>query len=154
MTISKSTIDFLKPLEGCRLKAYQLSGDVPTIGYGHTGKDVYLGLTISQEKADELFYHDLQTFGKAVDRNVTAAIDQNMFDALVSFVYNRGEGNFRKTRLLKLLNALKYEEAAEAFLDTENWNFTKFSEQIRNSLRNRRLKEKKLFETNLLVKDN
>ena len=146
--ISKSTIEFLKPLEGCRLKAYQLKGDVPTIGYGHT-EDVHMGMTITQDEADAMFYKDLQIYGKAVDRNVTVGIDQNMFDALVSFVYNRGEGNFKKTRLLKLLNELKYKEAAEAFLDTENWKISKFSKQIQQSLYNRRLKEKKLFEKNL-----
>lgn len=154
MTISKSTVEFLKKLEGCKLKAYQLKGDKPTIGYGHTGKEVHLGMTITQNEADALFYKDLQVYGKAVDDNVTVALDQNMYDALVSFVYNRGEKNFKRTRLLKVLNELKYKEAAEAFVDTENWNFEKYSMDIRNSLRNRRLKEKKLFETNLLVKNN
>lgn len=147
--IDKSTIEFLKPFEGCRLKAYQLKGDVPTIGWGHTGADVYMGKQITQDEADALFLKDLQVYGRAVDRNVTVGIDQNMFDALVSFVYNRGVGNFKKTRLLWLLNNLDYKGAAEAFLDSENWNFSKFSEQIRQSLRNRRLKEKKLFEKNL-----
>ncbi len=147
--INKSTIEFLKPLEGCRLKAYRLKGDCWTIGWGHTGAKVHEGLIITQDEADAMFYKDLQNYGKAVDRNVTVGIDQNMFDALVSFVYNRGEGNFKKTRLLKLLNELKYKEAAEAFLDTENWKFSKFSEQIQQSLYNRRLKEKNLFEKNL-----
>lgn len=90
MKISKKGIDLIKEFEGCRLSAYRDAVGVLTIGYGHT-RGVYLGQTISQEKADVLLLEDLDRY----ERNVTSwnyiyNWNSNEFDALVSFAFNIG----------------------------------------------------------------
>ena len=108
-----------------------------TIGYGHRGKDVKPGQTITREQAFNLFKSDLKSREDTVNRMVKVPITQSMFDALVSFVYNAGSGNFAKSDTLKLLNQGKYKEAAER-MKTEYINKgTKHEE----GLRNRRAKE-------------
>ena len=85
-------MDFLKKCESCRLTAYQLKGDrYWTIGYGHCGSDVLPNMTISQERADELFRLDLVEFERYVKHYVTdIVLTQNRLNALVSYCYNRG----------------------------------------------------------------
>ncbi len=47
---------------------------------------------------------------------VAVPLTQNQFDALVSLIYNIGEGNFASSTLLKMLNAGNYRGAADQFL--------------------------------------
>ena len=61
-----------------------------TVGYGHTGPDVYAGMEISCAEAEELLKTDLIKFERVVDNHVTVPIKQCQFDALVSFTYNCG----------------------------------------------------------------
>ena len=84
----------IKSYEGCRLTAYKLPGENNwTIGWGHSGSDVYEGMTISEARAEELFNSDIKVFEESVNRwNDQYGLDlnQNQFDALVSFTYNFG----------------------------------------------------------------
>lgn len=83
-------------------------GGVWTIGYGNTryedGTPVKKGDTITQARADDLFEYfvDLD-FAPAVDSLVGngVTLKQQQFDALVSFTYNVGTGNFGSSTLLK-----------------------------------------------------
>ena len=77
------------------LTAYYDSAGVLTIGYGHTNRSetagtypVSVGQTITAAKADEILKADLVQFEKVVTNNVTYPINQNLFDALVSFTFN------------------------------------------------------------------
>jgi lysozyme len=94
MTISSRGIDLIKSYEKCKLKAYQVKGDRPTIGWGNTfyenGNPVKLGDVITQERADRLFANILAMYEKGVSQLVFSNINQNQFDALVSFAYNVG----------------------------------------------------------------
>ena len=84
-------------LEGCRLTGYADSTGKPTNGYGHTGPEVRIGQTITQEVAD----HDLQVDLATADQRLQAVTDPGMFSdlaehqkaALVSFVFNVGAGD-------------------------------------------------------------
>lgn len=119
-------IDHLTDVEGLRLRAYddaqpnvkitskaQIKGTL-TIGYGHT-KSVTVGQVIDKTKAESLLKVDLTYFEAYVNNLVTAPITTNMFNALVSFCYNVGEGGFKKSQVLALTNRAKYKEAAQAF---------------------------------------
>lgn len=93
MKTSQNGIDLIKQFEGCRLTAYKDIVGVWTIGYGHTGSDVYSGLKITQAKAESLLKADLERFEKGVNRlDYIYDFNQNEFDALVSFSYNLGVG--------------------------------------------------------------
>lgn len=84
----------IKSYEGCRLTAYKLPGeDNWTIGWGHSGSDVYEGMTISEARAEELFNSDIKVFEESVNRwndQYNLNLSQNQFDALVSITYNFG----------------------------------------------------------------
>lgn len=106
--------------EGLRLKAYQDTGGVWTIGVGHTGPEVVKGLVITKEKAMQLLAEDLVEAEDAVNRLVKVPLTQGQFDALASFVFNLGEGQFGKSTLLKKLNAGNYDGARNEF---KRWVF-------------------------------
>ena len=84
----------IKNYEGCRLTAYKLPGESNwTIGWGHSGSDVYEGMTISAEQADDLFDNDIKVFEDAVNGwndQYGLNLNQYEFDALVSITYNFG----------------------------------------------------------------
>lgn len=122
MIYSKNGLHLTEQFEGCKLTAYPDpgTGGAPwTIGYGHTGPDVHPGLTITQEKAEQLLMQDTQKAAAAVNAKVTRDITQQEFDALVDFVFNVGSGNFAASTLLKKVNAGDIHGAASEF---EKWD--------------------------------
>jgi lysozyme len=121
MKIGEKGLDLIKKFEGLKLSAYYCPAKVLTIGYGHTGKDVFQGQRITVQQAEDLLKKDVERFEKAVNRLVTVELSQNQFDALVSFTYNLGEGSLRKSTLLKVLNQGEYSKAAGQF---EHWCFS------------------------------
>lgn len=139
MKISQKGINLIKRFEGCELEAYRCPAGVWTIGYGHTS-GVKEGMKITQQEAEELLKQDLVAYENAVLKNVTTALNQPIFDALVSFTYNLGEGNLRSSTLLKLLNSRDYYGASKEF---EKWN--KASGKVLEGLVKRREAERNLF---------
>lgn len=120
MNISKEGISLIKKFEGLRLKPYLCSADVPTIGYGSTvyANGVKVTLTdnpITEKEAEELLNKTLKKYIDAVNELVTAPLTQNKFDALVSFVYNVGIENFKRSTLLSRLNNKEVSSAAKEF---------------------------------------
>ncbi len=98
-TIGQEGLKLIMQFEGCRLKAYQCAAGVWTIGYGHTA-GVKQGQTITQAQAEEYLREDCRKFEQYVNNAVyvpiTAQLNQNQFDALVSFAFNCGAGNLKK----------------------------------------------------------
>lgn len=91
MNISQNGINLIKKYEGCKLTAYKCPAGVWTIGYGHTGDDVWEGLTMTQSQVDALLAIDLYKYECLVGKyNSKYNFTQNEFDALVSFAYNIG----------------------------------------------------------------
>ena len=140
MNISQKGIDLIKNFEGCRLTAYRCPANILTIGYGHTGSDVVTGQKITQEQAEKLLKTDLLVHCNNVSRMVKVPLTQNQFDALVSFEFNVGYGNFASSTMLKLLNQKKYREAAAQF---DRWVYA--NRKVLAGLVKRRAAEKALF---------
>ena len=90
LKVSQNGLHILEQLEGERLTAYKDSAGVPTIGTGHTGKDVYLGEVITQAENDELLNRDTQRFDVYINHRILRTLTQNQFDALLCFTYNVG----------------------------------------------------------------
>ncbi|MZR30459.1 lysozyme [Sneathiella litorea] len=105
--LSPKGAEFIKQFEGLKLTAYDDGTGVMTIGYGHTG-DVKAGETISQSQADSYFNADIKWAVDRVNASVMVELQQNQFDALVSFTFNVGEGAFKSSTLLKKLNIGDY----------------------------------------------
>jgi len=117
MKTSPKGIALIKSAEGLRLKAYPDpgTGGLPwTIGYGSTS-GVTRNMVIAEAQAEQMLASDLVRFERAVERTVRVPLNQGQFDALVSFTYNVGEGNFTKSTLLRKLNAGDTAGAAEQF---------------------------------------
>ena len=97
--IGQAGLNLIKQFEGCRLFAYQCAAGVWTIGYGHTA-GVKKGMTITQAQADAYLKQDCRKFESYVNSAayvpITANLNQNQFDALVSFAFNCGAGNLKK----------------------------------------------------------
>lgn len=147
MKLSKRGEALIKSFESCRLRAYLDGGGVWTIGFGHTN-GVKQGDTCTQEEADALFDAEIVIYEDGVNSLVKAPINQNEFDALVSFAYNVGldidtddvaEGLGDST-LLKKLNKWDYAGAADEF---PKWN--KDNGIVVNGLTRRRKAEQALF---------
>jgi GH24 family phage-related lysozyme (muramidase) len=98
----------IEQFEGCELHAYQDSGGVWTIGYGHTD-GVHAGQTITQAEADALLQEDVTGTEIEVQNLVEIELTPNEFAALVSFEFNTGA--LASSPGLALLNADKPQEA-------------------------------------------
>lgn len=122
--IGQAGLNLIKQFEGCRLTAYQCSAGVWTIGYGHT-VGVYKGMKISQAQADAFLKQDIAKFEKYINNPsyvpFTEQLNQNQFDALVSFAFNLGQGNVKKLCVGRNINQIpsamqKYCKAAGRIL--------------------------------------
>jgi lysozyme len=144
--ISESGIALLKRFEGLELEAYQDIAGIWTIGYGHTGPDVQPGMKISERDAEELLRRDLKPREQAVVSASKPSLNQNEFDALVSFVYNVGANAYRSSTALKRLNKGDRVGAADALTW---WNKATVGGVLREvvGLTRRRAAERALFLT-------
>lgn len=144
MKTSKAGLDLIKRWEGCRLKAYQDSVGVWTIGWGLTSAagiiPVTAGLTITQRQADDYLVQALAKYEAGVTRAITRQPTQSQFDALVSLCYNIGPGAFAGSTVVRRFNAGDIKGAADAFL---MWN--KAGGKELKGLTNRRQDERTLF---------
>ncbi len=143
MNISENGIALIKEHEGLRLVPYLDARNPPvwTVGYGST-TDVQPGERISQAQADERLKQDVKDAEDCVNRCVTVELTQNEFDALCSFVFNVGCGNFKKSSMLKYLNSGDFEATAYEF---RRW--TRAGDAHPPGLVMRRAAEQRLFES-------
>ena len=139
MRTSEEGVALIKKFEGCELSSYQCSAGVFTIGYGHT-LGVEDGDSCTQEEADQMLVDDLEEFENYVNDIVETELTQNEFDALVSFSFNVGLGNFQSSTLRSKLNRKDYEGAANEF-----WKWRRAGGRILPGLVKRRADEKALF---------
>ncbi len=142
MKITEKGLRIIKDSEGLELKSYKCPAGKLTIGYGHTGVDVLPGMTINELAADIYLKMDCADAENAVNKYVKVPLNQNQFDALVSFIFNIGSGKFLNSSLLTKLNAGDYAGAAELFL-----MWTHGGGKELPGLVARRKKEKELFLT-------
>lgn len=149
MKLSSYGAKFIKDREGLRLKAYRCSANKWTIGWGHT-KTVKQGMVITQKQAEALFVSDVMPIEDAMARLIKVTINQNQYDAIVSFIFNIGITAFAASTLLSLLNARQFTQAAEQFM---RWNKIKDGEKVKidKGLTNRRALEKELFLSPVII---
>ena len=147
MKISEKGLSMIERFEGCLLKASNKLDGVWTIGYGQTGryygKRVRRGMTTTKAEAHAwLRDHSIKTYEDAVTQAVKVPLNQNQFDALVSFTYNVGIGALKQSTALRKLNAGDYAGAADALT-----MWTKCRRKVLAGLVRRRKEERALFLT-------
>lgn len=132
--------DLVAQFEGFSAVAYRCPAGMLTIGYGHT-HNVVDGQTITKEDALRLLMSDLSCLQKALSGLIHGEVTEGQFVALLSLTYNIGVGNFRKSTLLRELNAGRIKHASEQF---PQWIYVK--KQPNKGLMKRREKERAVFD--------
>lgn len=142
----KNAMALIEEFEGFEPKPYLCPAGKWTIGFGDTrwnGKEVTsLTKPVTRQQAEDALRRRLQAFQMELDRLVNVHLNPNQNAALLSFIYNLGAQNLRKSTLLKVLNAGDYQEAANQFM---RWNEANGKELA--GLTRRREAERKLFLT-------
>jgi lysozyme len=108
MLINNAGIDLIKKWEGFSQVPYLCSAGVPTIGIGTTrypdGSKVRLkDKAITIDEAEDLLQQDLAVRSKELMKILPKTLNDNQFNALLSFVYNLSVGDLAKSTLLKLI---------------------------------------------------
>ena len=109
MKISEQGLNLIKQHEGCKLFAYRDSVGVATIGYGHT-KGVRMGMAITQQQADAFIKEDVAEAEKVLN-GLGINFKQCQFDALCSWIFNLGTGNFIHSTMAVRINTGASDEA-------------------------------------------
>ena len=149
MKITKTSdegIDLIKSFEGFSSKPYLCPAKIPTIGYGATfypdGKKVTMkDASITEEQGVKLLKSMLVKFEQYVDSYCVDTVNQNQFDALVSFCYNLGPSNLKSSTLLKKVNT----NPNDATIEAEFMKWTKAGGKTLKGLVRRREAESKLY---------
>ena len=123
--VSQDCVELVKKFEGLhKLKddglvhSYRCPAGVWTLGFGKT-KGIRSGMTCTIAEAEQHLKDDLEEHGKIVKRLVNVPLSQGQYDALVSFVFNVGGGNFKSSTALKRLNLGMYDDVPEQL---QRWN--------------------------------
>jgi lysozyme len=141
MKVSKAGEDLMHFFEGYRNKPYRCSAAIWTVGWGHAmyadqlnlpnvRKEGYTGLirsdyqlkgedarVWSKDELVNLFKVDIDTFERGVLRlSPNLASHQSKFDAVTSFAYNAGLGNYQRSTIRIKVNRGDWDGAAEAFM--------------------------------------
>lgn len=94
----------IRRFEGLRLRAYPDPVGLATIGYGHTGAEVRPSMRITRDEAEALLRRDAEQALAVVRASVHIPLTRGQTAALVSLVFNIGEGRFLRSGLLRALN--------------------------------------------------
>jgi lysozyme len=152
-SINQEGLTHIRQWEGLRLSAYKDVAGVWTIGFGHTAAagppSPTAGMRITESEAVEILRLDLKQFEEAVETAVKVPLNDNQFAALVSFCFNVGAGAFRKSTLLKKLNAGDYNAVPS---ELAKWN--KAGGKTVQGLVNRRAAEAGLWAKGSFVSSN
>jgi lysozyme len=151
MKSSDNGIRLIQEFEGLRLTSYLCSAGVATIGYGATfyqdGSKVKLGQTITNTQANQLLKDHLKEFEGAVIGLINKTkVNQNQFDALVSFCFNLGAANLAKSQLLRFVKANPNDPKIAA--EFAKWN--RAGGEVSRGLVRRRKKEAELYFTKIV----
>lgn len=138
-SIGAKGLTLIKSFEGLQLNAYKCPAGIWTVGYGHT-YGVAPGMRVTADEAEMFLRSDLESVCQTVRDAVQTPLTDPQFDAVVSFVFNVGATAFRKSTMLRFLNAARYRDAAEEF---PRWN--RAGGKVLPGLMRRRAAERELF---------
>ena len=144
MQINRAGLNLLESFEGWRAQAYRDATGIWTIGYGHTSMagapEVHPGMVISRQEGTAILMRDLEKFAEAIRPHIKVELNPNQFSALLSFAFNVGPANFRKSSVLRYVNQKRF---AEVPARLALW--TKAGGKVLRGLSRRRAAEGALF---------
>jgi lysozyme len=138
-------LSIIRKYEGLKLKAYKCPAGVWTIGFGATfyenGTKVKEGDVITRDRADKLLHYIAQKFLATIRPIITAKLTANQESALLSFAYNVGTDAFRRSTLLRKVNA----NPADPTIRQEFAKWIKAGGAVLPGLQRRRAEEADLY---------
>ena len=149
-SVSQDCVEIVKKFEGLHklrddglVHAYRCPAGVWTLGFGKT-KGIRSGMTCTIAEAEQHLKDELDAHGKIVKRLVNVPLSQGQYDALVSFVFNVGGGNFKSSTALKRLNLGMYDDVPEQLT---RWNKARVDGKLQplRGLTRRRAAEAAIF---------
>jgi lysozyme len=143
----QTTRSLIEKFEGIKLTAYKCPSGIPTIGMGSTryedGTRVRIGDEISRNRMNELYNFHINQTRRQLEKLVKTELNQNQKSALISLLYNVGYGNFKKSKLLRMINT----NPNDYRIEKEFMHFTKSRGRVLKGLERRRTEELKLYFT-------
>lgn len=133
MTIAIALLGGPEGVEGQKSTPYRDVGGVWTVCSGITGPDVIPGKYYSDKECETLLSKHLAADKQAVDSAVKVPIDNETRAALYSFTYNVGVTAFRRSSVLRHINAGNTQQACD---DLRKWVYV--NKQRNRGLMNRR----------------
>jgi len=156
-SISKEGVELIKKFEGLHkvgddglIHSYRCPAGKWTISWGHV-KGVRSGMKITMEEAERFLMEDIAECEKVIKKYVNVPLTQGQYDALVSFIFNLGEGNFRSSTLLnKKLNRGLYQDVPA---ELNRWNKARVQGKLQAlpGLTRRRAAEAAIFARDALM---
>lgn len=145
MNVGEGGIDLIKRWEGFSADPYICPAGIPTIGYGSTwdinGDPVTMDhAPVDDLAATRLLERELAHVEGSLAALVRVPLEQHQFDALGSFIFNVGSGNFQRSTMRMKLNRGNYDGAAGEF-----WKWRRGGGRILKGLVRRRAEEERLF---------
>ncbi|MDQ2808139.1 MAG: glycoside hydrolase family protein [Chloroflexota bacterium] len=146
--LSHNGVQLIASFEGFDAHLYNDSAGHATIGYGtlvHRGpvngsESAEFKHGITRERALELLLHETAGDARTINSHIHVPLNQDQFDALVSFAYNVGPGGITDSTLGRVLNAGHYDQVPAQM---ERWN--KAGGKVSKGLTTRRAEEAALF---------
>ena len=144
MRLNAAGLKLIKSFEGWRGTAYRDPVGIWTIGYGHTSMagppEVYPGMKINRKQGEEILVGDIDVFAREIRPHIRVRLNENQYSALLSFAYNVGSTNFKRSSVLRYVNARKFADVPARLL---LWN--KAGGRVLRGLTRRRAAEGALF---------
>lgn len=143
MRTGETGLNLIKGYEGLRMAAHYAPSEQWTVGYGHTSSARH-GMSVTEGDAERLLRDDVKPIEQLITDTVRAPLNQNEHDALASLIFNIGEENWKRSTVLRKLNAGDKIGAANAF---EMWTKAYVNNELvsLDGLVRRRAAEKSLF---------
>jgi lysozyme len=144
MNLSDNGYDVIKTFEGVRNKSYKDSVGIWTVGIGFItvdGQKVNENTVLTDDQIKEQFFIQIAKYEDAVNNNVTSELNQNQFDALVSFTFNLGSGALKSSTLLKKVNL----DPSDSTIKNEFLKWNKAGGRVIDGLTKRRQAEANLY---------
>lgn len=158
---SEKGIRLITAFEGFRAQVYLCSANYWTIGIGHmirafdknrdTRKRMFNNpypAGVDRREAELILQKDLAVAERAVIRLVMVPLTDGQFDALVSFVFNLGAGNFQRSTLRMKVNREDHEHVTAEFM---KWVYSGGRKE--RGLIRRRAAEALLYQSGMVTDD-
>ena len=146
--ISKNGIKEIRESEGVEFEVYKDSAGLFTVGVGHLlvfPQDKWLmNKRLTIKEVDSILKSDLKRFEDNLNKVIKVEINQNQYDALVSFAFNIGNNAFNTSSALRVLNNNQFDKVGSKMI-LYNKIYLNGSLRVSGGLTNRREKEIDLF---------